>query len=91
MEADEEDVEVGIEDGQVLNPHGMDPQTVLRFVKTLGAWPGKVVVIACEPAAVEEMGIGLSDPVGNAVERAVELVAQTVEELRTDAAYEPVE
>jgi hydrogenase maturation protease len=91
MEADEEDVEVGIEDGQVLNPHGMDPQTVLRFVKTLGAWPGKVVVIACEPAAVEEMGIGLSDQVSAAVERAVDLVATTIDELRTDAAYEPVE
>ena len=44
MEAPEEDVEAGIEDGQVINPHAMDPQTVLRFVKTLGAWPGKVVV-----------------------------------------------
>jgi hydrogenase maturation protease len=88
MEADEEGVEVGIEDGQTINPHGMDPQTVLRFVKTLGAWPGKVVVIACEPAAVEEMGIGLSDEVGGAVERAVELVAGTIEELRLDAAYQ---
>jgi hydrogenase maturation protease len=91
MEADEDDVEAGIEDGQVLNPHGMDPQTVLRFVKTLGAWPGRVVVIACEPAAVEEMGIGLSDEVAGAVERAVELVASQIEELRLDTAYEPVE
>jgi hydrogenase maturation protease len=33
MEADEADVEAGIEDGQVINPHAMDPQTVLRFVK----------------------------------------------------------
>ena len=56
MEADEEEVEAGIEDGQVINPHAMDPQTVLRFVKTVGAWPGKVVVVACEPAEVEEMG-----------------------------------
>jgi hydrogenase maturation protease len=91
MEAAEDDVEAGIEDGQALNPHGMDPQTVLRFVKTLGAWPGKVVVIACEPAVVEEMGIGLSDEVSGAVERAVELVAGTIDELRHDAAYEPVE
>jgi hydrogenase maturation protease len=87
MEASEEDVEAGIEDGQMINPHGMDPQTVLRFVKSLGAWPGKVVVIACEPAVVEEMGIGLSDEVSRAVDGAVELVLQTVEELRTDAAY----
>jgi hydrogenase maturation protease len=87
MEADEDDVDAGIEDGQALNPHGMDPQTVLRFVKTLGAWPGKVVVIACEPAVVEEMGIGLSDQVAEAVERAVELVMSTIDELRADAAY----
>ena len=87
MEADEESVDAGIEDGQVLNPHGMDPQTVLRFVKTLGAWPGKVVVIACEPAVVEEMGIGLSDQVAAAVDSAVALVVETIEELCTDAAY----
>jgi hydrogenase maturation protease len=87
MEADEDDVDAGIEDGQALNPHGMDPQTVLRFVKTLGAWPGKVVVIACEPAVVEEMGIGLSDQVAEAVERAVALVMSTIDELRADAAY----
>jgi hydrogenase maturation protease len=91
MEADEHDVEVGIEDGQVINPHGMDPQTVLRFVKTLGAWPGKVVVIACEPAVVEQMGLGLSDEVSAAVDRAVELVASTIDELRHDRAYQPVE
>ena len=60
MEPDEESVPGGIEDGDVINPHAMDPQTVLRFVKSVGAWPGRVVVIACEPADVEEMGWGLS-------------------------------
>ncbi len=63
MEPDEESVPGGIEDGDVINPHAMDPQTVLRFVKSVGAWPGRVVVIACEPADVEEMGWGLSEPV----------------------------
>jgi hydrogenase maturation protease len=87
MEASEEEVEAGIEDGQVINPHAMDPQTVLRFVKTIGAWPGKVVVIACEPAEVEEMGLGLSDEVARAVGGAVDLVANTVGELQSDAAY----
>jgi len=87
MECSEADAEAGIEDGQVLNPHGMDPQTVLRFVKTLGAWPGKVLIVACEPAVVEEMGVTLSDEVRSAVERAVGLVLETIEELRHDAAY----
>jgi len=71
----------------VLNPHGMDPQTVLRFVKTLGAWPGKVLVVACEPAAVGEMGFGLSEQVECAVDGAVELVVETIGELQSDAAY----
>jgi len=88
MEADEDSVDGAIEDGEVINPHGMDPQTVLRFVKSIGAWPGKVVVIACEPEAVEEMGWGLTESVQGAVERAVSLVVETVGELRTDAAYQ---
>lgn len=87
METRKEDVEAGIEDGQMINPHAMDPQSVLRFVKTLGAWPGKVVVVACEPAHVEEMGMGLSDEVDRAVGAAVDLVVETIEELRSDAAY----
>jgi len=82
MEACEEDVEAEIEDGQMLDPHGMDPQTVLRFVKYVGGWPGSVFVIACEPEVVEDVGFGLSDSVAGAVARAVEVVLQTVEELR---------
>ena len=85
MEPDEESVPGAIEDGDVLNPHAMDPQTVLRFVKSVGAWPGRVVVIACEPVDVEEMGWGLSDPVRDAIERAVDLAVETVAELRGGA------
>ena len=69
MEADEEDVAAGIEDGEMIDPHGMDPQTVLRFVRAVGGWPGKVIVIACEPGEIEEPGIGLTPPVAAAVER----------------------
>jgi len=82
MEADEQSVAGQIEDGDAINPHGMDPQTVLRFVKSVGAWPGRVMVIACEPADVEEMGWGLSEQVADAVQRAVGLVVETVDELR---------
>ena len=83
MEPDEDEIAGGIENGEVINPHGMEyPQTVLRFVKAVGGWPGKVVVVACEPANVEEMGLGLSDEVAGSVERAVKVVLDTVEELR---------
>jgi len=82
MEPEEESVPGEIEDGELINPHGMDPQTVLRFLKSAGAWPGKVIVVACEPAQVEEMGWGLSEEVADAVERAAQLVLDTVQELR---------
>jgi hydrogenase maturation protease len=91
MEVPEESVEAKIDDGEAINPHGMDPQTVLRFVRSIGAWPGKVVVIACEPAVVEEMGFGLSADVLSAVERAVDLVLETAVELRSSAILEPAE
>jgi len=83
---DEEIKPIG--DGEVINPHAMDPQTVLRFIKTVGGSPGKVTVVACEPSTVEEMGLGLSPEVEGAVGRAVDLVIDTIAELQTDAAYE---
>lgn len=82
MEPAEADVTAGIEDGDVINPHAMDPQTVLRFVKSVGAWPGRVVVIACEPGEVDEVGWGLTDEVRSAVGDAVDLVVATVAEMR---------
>jgi len=87
MEIDEEDVTSGVEDGDALNPHAMDPETVLRFIKLTGGWPGKVVIVACEPLTVEEMGVGLSPVVEEAVDRAVDLVLETAKELLTDEAY----
>ena len=54
----------------MIDPHGMDPQTVLRFVSAIGGWPGKVVVIGCEPGEVDDVGLGLTPPVAAAVERA---------------------
>lgn len=89
MEVEADDVPGGaVEDGEVLNPHAMDPETVLRFIKITGSWPGKVVIVACEPQTIEEMGMGLSDVVEEAVDRAVNLVIETAKELTTDAAYE---
>ena len=87
MEALEEEVDAGIEDGQVINPHGMDPQTVLRFVKTVGAWPGKVVVVACEPARVEEMGTRAERRGGRRGGRSRRSRGETIDELQADAAY----
>lgn len=88
IEPDLDEHDSGIEDGNAINPHGMDPATVLRFVKVVGGFTGKVVVIGCEPGDVSDIGMGLSPPVEAAMERALDLVAKTIDELRTDAAYQ---
>jgi len=88
MEAEREDFPDAIEDGENIDPHGMDPKTMLRFVKAVGGWPGKVVIIACEPGEVDEVGMGLTPRVEAAMEQALALVLETIEELRTDAAYQ---
>ena len=88
MEAEREDFPDAIEDGENIDPHGMDPKTMLRFVKAVGGWPGKVVIIACEPGEVDEVGMGLTPKVEAAMEQALALVLETIEELRTDAAYQ---
>jgi hydrogenase maturation protease len=82
MEANPDEVDGQIKDGQMLDPHGMDPQTVLRFVKYVGGWPGRVFVVACEPEVVEDVGFGLSEPVSSALNRAADVVLETIAELR---------
>ena len=82
MEADPDDIDGKIEDGQMLDPHGMDPQTVLRFVKAVGGWPGRVFVVACEPEVVDDVGFGLSEPVSGALARAADVVLETVAEFQ---------
>ena len=87
LEPELSDYAPSIEDGETINPHHMDPSTVLRFVAAVGGFSGKVVVIGCEPGEVDEVGLGLTPPVEAAVERALALVGETIAELRTNAAY----
>lgn len=58
------------------NPHGLDPLNVLAAVKSAGAPLGRVLVVGCEPALLEDDTgcIGLSEPVEAAVEPAVEMI-----------------
>jgi hydrogenase maturation protease len=87
LEPDMEALARPIEDGDTINPHGMDPQTVLRFVGAIGGFSGRVVVIGCEPGEVDDVGLGLTPAVAGAVDRALELVVETLDVLRSDAAY----
>jgi hydrogenase maturation protease len=57
-----------------VDGHGMDPLAVLRLLRRLGGGVGRVLVVGCRPADIGER-IGLSPPVGAAVDEAVRLVA----------------
>jgi len=87
IDVEPDDVPASIEDGEAIDPHSMDPMTMLRFVRAIAGWPGRVQVIACEPAEVDEVGLGLTPTVASAVPRAIDLVLETIAELRSDAAY----
>jgi hydrogenase maturation protease len=88
MEPDRAEFAGALTDGENIDPHDMNPHTVLRFVSAIGGWPGKVVVIACEPGETLEPGYGLTAPVEVAVDTAIRLVLETVAALQTDAAYQ---
>ena len=82
IEPDEKDFSTDLEQGGPIDPHGSDPVTVLRFVRSIGAWPGKVFIVACEPeSGVDDFEIGLSEPVNAAVDNAIELIDEIVKEI----------
>jgi hydrogenase maturation protease len=70
-------------DGSGIQPHGMDPLQAVRLAKSLGQLPQRLLIVGCEPADLggEDGRMGLS-PV---VQAAVELAAQTVVQLVTEA------
>src|ERR1022692_5257973 len=61
----------------LFDAHGMQPEVVLDMAGMLGAEAGRVLVVGCEPASLEE-GIGLSPPVAAAVDEAVRVVTRLV-------------
>ncbi len=61
----------------LLDAHGMQPDVVFGMLDLLGADAGRVLVVGCEPASVDE-GIGLSPPVTAAVDEAVRIVLDLV-------------
>ncbi|MEB3984002.1 hydrogenase maturation protease [Mycobacterium sp. 663a-19] len=67
-----------------VDGHGMDPAAVFASLRALGGRPPYTVVVGCEAGSVEE-GIGLTEPVANAVPRAARAVREIVAALRTPA------
>jgi hydrogenase maturation protease len=73
--------EVDKMDRPVMDAHSLTPDAIFALLASLGGRPGRSLVVACEPADVDA-GMGLSDPVREALPHAV----RTVEEILASAA-----
>jgi len=57
----------------VIDAHSLTPDSIFALLSSLGGHPGRSLVVACEPADVSA-GMGLSEPVREAVPHAVRAV-----------------
>ncbi len=70
----------GDDAADLVDPHGMSPDVVLRMVAGLGGCVSRLYVVGCQPADLDE-GIGLSPSVTEAVESGVAMCRQLVDEI----------
>lgn len=64
-----------------FDAHTMNPVSVLQMVTAMGGKPSRMLVVGCEPSSVDpDMAgeMGLSEPVQNAVETAVETIENII-------------
>jgi hydrogenase maturation protease len=70
IEADTEDLATAS-----IDAHGMQPEAVFRLLQLLGGDAGRVLIVGCEPACLDE-GMGLSPEVTAAIPAAVRAVTE---------------
>ncbi len=71
--------ETGLAEAGIVDAHGMDPASVLALLRSLGGRIGRLLVVGCEPADVDD-GIGLSEPVAGALEEACRVVRHLIDQ-----------
>jgi hydrogenase maturation protease len=70
-----------------LETHGMNPVQVLRAAREMGARPGRILLVGCEPGDLggEEGWMGLTPPVAAALSEAADMVEALIcREARTE-------
>lgn len=74
--------------GPTPDAHSMDPVKVLAFARLLGATPPRTLVLGCEPVPFNpedaEMHMGLSEPVSNAIDSALQMLDALIANLLSD-------
>lgn len=64
----------GVERAAGIDMHLAVPKAALSVAQAMGVLPREVFLVGCEPEEVDELKMGLSEPVGAAVARAVDQV-----------------
>ena len=65
----------------VMDAHGLAPDQVFALLASMGSYPGRSLVVACEPADVSA-GMGLTDQVREALPAAVRAVEEIIQPKR---------
>ncbi len=75
------------DEATAIETHGMNPLRVLNMVKSMGGELKRVLVVGCEPLTFgpEEGAMGLSTPVGAAVNEAANMVESLVARILEEA------
>jgi hydrogenase maturation protease len=71
--------EVDKMDRPIMDAHSLNPDAIFALLASLGGRPGRSLVVACEPAEIDA-GMGLSDPVNEALPHAVRAVQEILAE-----------
>ncbi len=66
---------------EALEAHAMNPVSVLRAARAMGAQPGRVLLLGCEPGDLggEDGRMGLTPPVAAALEEAADMVEELIQ------------
>jgi hydrogenase maturation protease len=72
-------------DAVVADAHSLTPDAVLGWLQRIGGTCGRITIVGCEPASLDE-SVGLSPPVAAAVDEAMRIVRALIAATeRTDA------
>ena len=74
--------------GPVMDAHSLTPDAIFALLASLGGRPGRSLLVACEPADVDA-GMGLTEPVENALPHAVRAVREILSRATGAAPAEP--
>lgn len=94
IEIEPDDIPDAAHSASLVNSHGLDPVGVLSLAKSMGAPFRKILLVGCEPEILDrdDSGhIGLSEAIEAAVDPAIQIIRQLINEFELDTTTEKEE